>query len=86
MVTTTFNETVSFSEQVYVDEKLTMNLIANIKMDNPEDLSYSPAIMEQNLYMENREEMKNIMSDFENKVSEKQKELLSKEGMMTYEN
>lgn len=68
---------ISFNEQVYVDEIIVMNLIANIEINDPEKMSYSPIISNLNEYGKNRDEFDKIRKEFEDKIFAKQEELIN---------
>lgn len=77
MVRTESQSNISFSESVFIGDEAVMSLTANIEISKPNELSYSPVVMNANKYMENREEIKKIQSNFEDKVVQKQQELIS---------
>jgi len=77
MVRTESQNSIAFNENVFIGNESVMSLTASIEISKPEELSYSPVITNANKYMENREEIKKIQSDFEDKVSQKQQELIS---------
>jgi len=67
--------TISFNEQVYLDDIIVMQLIANIEINDPEKMSYSPIISNLKEYENNRDELNQIQKEFEDKIFTKQKEL-----------
>lgn len=69
--------TISFNEQVYADDIMVMNLVANIEINNPEKMSYSPIISNLKEYEKNRDELDRIRKEFEDKIFAKQKELMN---------
>lgn len=77
MVRTVEQNSISFNEQVYVDEIIVMNLIANIEINDPEKMSYSPIISNLNEYGKNRDEFDKIRKEFEDKIFAKQEELIN---------
>ena len=77
MVRTVEQNSISFNEQVYVDEIMVMNLIANIQINDPEKMSYSPIISNLNEYGKNRDEFDKIRKEFEDKIFAKQEELIN---------
>lgn len=77
MVRTESQNNIAFNENVFIGDDAVMSLTASIEINKPEELSYSPTITNANKYMENREEIKRIQSEFEDKVVQKQQELIN---------
>lgn len=73
-----YKEQVVLNETVSQDGMVIMQLTATIDSEQKGKFTYNPMIVNNELYMEHADEMKQIMTEFEDKIKEK-------EGMMEYE-
>lgn len=80
MIRTESQNNFTLNEQIYAGDIMVMSLTANIDIQNPQSISYSPAIIDTNEYLNNRAEMHERMSNFEERIYLHQQEILSKIG------
>ncbi len=81
MVNLEVKEEITMIGTVMVDETAVISLNASIDVNNPEQLYYSPSIVDTGLYMKNRNECMTKQAEFEDMVKAKQKEMIANAEM-----
>ncbi len=70
-------------ESIMAGDKPVMNLVATIQADQPENMVYSPVILNQKLYFENIKQVREKQAAFEDRVYEQQQKMIAEGGNLS---